>query len=201
MAHARFVPDPTCSVFPLGEIEFKRHAGPNWKSLTAPAILPLAIDYFPKQEEIDHNFTFSIYNVTLSEFDRKNYSSNKDLLIEMVRQRLTQDFQIVLEDDINASNYRRESLRDGLANRGRANRRAAITDDSPQTIRQFLSMGHRLQVLTYDPAADIIEVTRYTAKSAQRNAASNTFKYQYLAYCQETQSYNKVGQTFDKYTE
>ncbi len=30
-------------VFPLGEIEFKRHAGPNWKSLTQPAILPLTI--------------------------------------------------------------------------------------------------------------------------------------------------------------
>jgi hypothetical protein len=29
-------------VFPLGEIEFKRHAGPNWKSMTVPAILPLS---------------------------------------------------------------------------------------------------------------------------------------------------------------
>jgi hypothetical protein len=31
-------------VFPLGEVEFKRHAGPNWKSLSSPAILPLFVD-------------------------------------------------------------------------------------------------------------------------------------------------------------
>jgi hypothetical protein len=74
-------------VFPLGEVEFKRHAGPNWKSLSSPAILPLSVDYFPPQQEIDHSYTFSISNVTLSEFEKTHYSSNKDLLMEMVRQR------------------------------------------------------------------------------------------------------------------
>jgi hypothetical protein len=74
-------------VFPLGEVEFKRHAGPNWKSLSSPAILPLSVDYFPPQQEIDHKYTFSVSNVTLSEFEKTHYSSNKDLLMEMVRQR------------------------------------------------------------------------------------------------------------------
>lgn len=31
-------------VFPFGEVEFKRHAGPNWNSLSSPAILPIFID-------------------------------------------------------------------------------------------------------------------------------------------------------------
>jgi DEPDC5 protein C-terminal region len=185
-------------VFPLGEVEFKRHAGPNWKSLTAPAVLPLSIDYFPKQEEIDHNFTFSIYNVTLSEFEHKNYSSNKDLLDEMVRQRLTQDFQLVSEDYINASNYRREALHDGLTH---ARLDTVVEDDSPETIRQFLSMGHRLHAITYDPSADLIEVTRYDAKDAQKDSPLNTFNYQYFSYCQETQRYSKVRQTFVKYSD
>lgn len=185
-------------VFPLGEVEFKRHAGPNWKSLTAPAILPLSIDYFPKQEEIDHNFTFSIYNVTLSEFDHKNYSSNKDLLVEMVRQRLTQDFQLVSEDCINASNYRRETLHDGLSH---ARLAAVVEEDSPEIIRQFLSMGHRLHAITYDPSADLIEVTRYDAKDAQKNSTLNTFNYQYFSYCQETTSYSNVRQIFLKYSD
>jgi hypothetical protein len=185
-------------VFPVGEIEFKRHAGPNWRSLSAPAILPLAIDYFPAKEEIDKLFTFSYYNVTLSEFEKKNYSSNKDLLMEMVRQRITQDFQLVSEDNINASNYRPEILRDGISRR---NDKRSGLNDGQLNFRQFLSMGHRLQVLSYDPASDMIEVTRYTLKNAQQNRSTNRFKYQYQTYCQETRGFSTVVQTFDKYSE
>jgi hypothetical protein len=166
-------------------------------SLTAPAILPLGVDYFPKQEEIDHNFTFSIYNVTLSEFDRKNFASNDDLLMEMVRQRLTQDFQLVSEDFINASNYRRETLRDGLS---RSTNIASIESGGNGIVRQFLSLGHRLQVLTYDKSADLIEVTRYNAITAVEVSPSNTYQYFYNTFCQETQSYSKVRQIFSKYS-
>ena len=77
-------------VFPQGEIEFKRHAGPNWKSLTSPAILPLSVDYFPSQQEIDQYFQFNIYNVTLSDFEHTPYSTHADVLHEMVRQRISQ---------------------------------------------------------------------------------------------------------------
>jgi len=185
-------------VFPLGEIEFKRHAGPNWKSLSSPAILPLSVDYFPPQQEIDHNYTFSIFNVTLSEFEKTHYSSNKDLLMEMVRQRLTQDYQLVPPSHVNASNYRRESLRDGLANRGQVR---SIRDENDNVDRQFLSMGHRLQVLTYDSTSDIVEVTRYNSKDAQHDTAANSFKYYYLGLCQETNKFTKVVQTFNKYSD
>jgi len=82
-------------VFPKGEIEFKRHAGPNWKSLTSPAILPISVDYFPSRQEIDQYFQFNIYNVTLSDFDNTPYETHADLLMEMVRQRITQDYQLV----------------------------------------------------------------------------------------------------------
>ena len=185
-------------VFPLGEIEFKRHAGPSWKSLTIPAILPLSIDYFPPQQDVDHNYTFSIYNVTLSEFENSPYASNKELLMEMVRQRITQDYQWVPPSHVNVSTFRRESLRDGLANRGRS---ISIGEkEQPETIRQFLSMGHRLQVLTYDPSSDVIEVTRYDAKSAQQKSDTNNYKYHYLCFCQETQTFTKVVQKFCKYS-
>lgn len=186
-------------VFPLGEVEFKRHAGPNWKSLSSPAILPLSVDYFPPQQEIDHSYTFSLSNVTLSEFEKTHYTSNKDLLMEMVRQRLTQDYQLVPPSHVNASNYRRESLRDTGANRGPA---TSVRDENLEGIRQIhMSMGHRLQVLTYDPTVDLIEVTRYNAKNAQQNSAANSFKYFYLGFCEETQKYTKVVQTFNKYSE
>jgi len=189
-------------VFPLGEIEFKKHAGPNWKSLTIPAILPLSIDYFPPQQEIDHNFTFSIYNVTLSEFENSpfvSFSSNKDVLMEMVRQRLTQDYQLVPISHVNASNYRRETAH-GLASRNQISSDNEC-ETASQLMRQFLSMGHRLQVLTYDPSMDIIEVTRYDAKSTRVKSESNTFHYNYMCFREETQNYKKAFQSFFKYGE
>ena len=181
-------------VFPLGEVEFKRHAGPNWKSLTAPAILPLSIDYFPPQEEIDHHFTTGFHNVTLSEFEHKNFTSNKDLLIEMVRQRLTQDFQVVPEDCIDLRKYRLEPL-EGVSN---TNTVTTSHMGGTETIRLFLSMGHILHTLTYYMYKDIIEVRRYTAKETQKNY---TDKYQYLTICQETQRFKQCQQTFSKYTD
>lgn len=187
-------------VFPLGEIEFKRHAGPNWKSLSSPAILPLSIDYFPSRHEIDHNYTFSIYNVTLSEFENTPYSSNEDFLMEMVRQRLTQDYQVVPRSHVDLSNFGHGLVRDGLTNRG-AGTPEITTADGGAVIRQFLSMGYSLQVLTYDPSADIIEVTRYDSKIARQNSGANTFKYQYLCWCQERQRYTKVTQSFQKYAD
>jgi hypothetical protein len=183
-------------VFPLGEVEFKRHAGPNWKSLTAPAILPLSIDYFPKQEEIDHHFTTGFHNVTLSEFEHKNFSSNKDLLVEMVRQRLTQDFQVIPDDCIDTKKYRMEPLESGRDTVDAALKQNAGA--SSDAIRFFLSMGHRLHTITYHAHLDVIEVRRYDAKETQINYTVN---YQYLSYCQETKEYSKCRQTFSKYTD
>jgi hypothetical protein len=97
-------------IFAAGEIEFRRRTGPNWKSLTAPAILPFYVGYFPSQHEVDHSFTFSINNITLKEFNRTYFHSNKELLMEMVRQRLTQDFQLVPPSRLNVSNLRQETL-------------------------------------------------------------------------------------------
>jgi len=188
-------------VFPLGEIEFKRKSGPNWKSLTFPAILPISIDYFPSQQEVDHNFTFGMYNVTLSEFENSPYSSfssNKDALMEMVRQRLTQDYQLVPSSHVNASNFRRESLRDGLANRSQLDS-SSVAGNGSELIRQFLSMGHRLQVLTYDSSTDVIEVTTYDAKVTRMRSEAVEFRYKYMCFCQESQQYSKAVQVFHKY--
>jgi hypothetical protein len=103
-------------VFPVGEIEFKRHAGPIWKSLTAPAILPLSVDYFPSPQELrdENTFQFSPYTVTLGGLDKKYYSTHAELLMEMVRQRLTQDFQLVTPAALKDSESRPDSQRQGM---------------------------------------------------------------------------------------
>ena len=97
-------------VFPKGDIEFKRHAGPNWKSLTSPAILPNSVDYFPSRQEIDQFFQFNIYNVTLSDFENTPYSTHADLLMEMVRQRISQDYQLVPPSCVDETIRRAKSL-------------------------------------------------------------------------------------------
>lgn len=90
-------------VFPQGEIEFKRHAGPNWKSLCQPAILPITID-MPIPSTIDLNdrrkFQTNPYSITLDAMDNRYYKSHADLLMEMVRLRLTQDFQLVPQNTV-----------------------------------------------------------------------------------------------------
>jgi hypothetical protein len=150
---------------------------------------------FPSQQEVDHNFTFNYYNITLSEFEDSPYSSNQDFLMEMVRQRLTQDYQLVPLSHVNASNYRRQSMNRTVS--------AAVVDvdGTAGIMRQFLSMGHRLQVLTYDPSADVIEVTIYDAKTTREASGANSFMYRYHCFCQETQTFSRVVQTFEKYAD
>lgn len=103
-------------VYPEGEVEFKRHAGPIWNSLTSPAILPLSVDHFPTPQELkdENSFQFSFYQVTLGGIENNHYEKHADLLKEMVRQRVTQDFQIVTDAAITESKKRAtESQREG----------------------------------------------------------------------------------------
>jgi hypothetical protein len=103
-------------VFPAGEVEFKRHAGPIWNSLTSPAILPLSVDYFPSPQELrdESTFQFNFYQVTLGGIENNHYTTHADLLMEMVRQRVTQDFQIVTSAAVAESETRaRELQREG----------------------------------------------------------------------------------------
>jgi hypothetical protein len=95
-------------VFPLGEIEFKRHAGPNWKSLSQPAILPLTIDYYPPPKELI-TFLIRTWDIPLADIERGHYKSHSDLMMEMIRQRITQDYQIVPQSVVQESRRRAEA--------------------------------------------------------------------------------------------
>jgi hypothetical protein len=94
-------------VFPLGEIEFKRHAGPNWKSLSQPAILPLTIDYYPPPQELN-TFLIRLWDIEL-DVEGSNYKNHTELMMEMIRQRLTQDYQVVPQSVVQESRRRDEA--------------------------------------------------------------------------------------------
>ena len=121
--------------------------------------------------------------------------STKELIDEMIRQRLTQDYQLVPPSHVNASNYRGESLRSGVPVRP-----GEMQQKKVESVRYFLSMGHRLQVLTHDPASDTVEVTRYNAKESQAKRDADSYTYYYYSFSKESSSYTKVVQTFTKYS-
>lgn len=215
-------------VFPLGEVEFKRHAGPNWKSLCQPAILPTTIDYFPSKEELSDptKYQFSHYEVTLDAMDRTYYKSHAELLSEMVTQRLIQDYQIVPQNllrqitratpsgEMDRKTAQLKTKMGPIAlpeNFSILKRRQSFSVGAQQPrmpppnntsshMHCTLSMGHRIHSLSYNPTSDAIEVVQYVARFAQ-NVSTNIVPYKYLLWCPAKKGYTKVVQKFSKYSE
>ena len=125
----------------------------DWPSLSSPAILPLTTDYFPT--EVVLNLEYSItqqYTQCLpdtDELEEMGYTSDEELVRELVCQRLAQDFQIITAHDGAG-----EKLSGGL--------------------KYHLMFRHIIHKLTFDAASRNIEVTIYThtRKSEVLSAAS-----------------------------
>ena len=57
-------------------IIFSHYAtGPNWKSLTSPAILPLTTDDFPSERDLKLLYVQSFYTLTLPERGSRDFDS------------------------------------------------------------------------------------------------------------------------------
>eukprot|EP00516_Mucochytrium_quahogii_P002293 CAMPEP_0203756320 /NCGR_PEP_ID=MMETSP0098-20131031/9615_1 /ASSEMBLY_ACC=CAM_ASM_000208 /TAXON_ID=96639 /ORGANISM=" , Strain NY0313808BC1" /LENGTH=1878 /DNA_ID=CAMNT_0050648153 /DNA_START=134 /DNA_END=5767 /DNA_ORIENTATION=- len=69
----------------------------NWKSLQSPGILPLTTDYIPDRADLDINYQENFYSLTLPESPGDfGYATHEELIKEMVSQRLSQDFQLLV---------------------------------------------------------------------------------------------------------
>jgi len=179
-------------VFPEGEQEFKRHAGVNWNSLTQPAILPMTSDFFPAEQELKDDFLFNHYVVTLDALDQTQYISHKDLLHELVLQRLAQDYQIV---DTKAV----DSTLDRVAAKNTKNTKGKTKAQRHNHIT--LSMGHRITQLRYNASDNVIEVTHHLAQFARNDYTSkNTIKYNYELWSSSLGKFTSSTQKFTKYS-
>jgi len=196
-------------VFPQGEIEFKRHAGPNFKSLCQPAILPVKIDVYPTQEEINKKFRFQFYEVNLDAMDLTYYKSHADLLMEMVRQRLVQDFQLVPQSVLMESRRIKTSrVADIYEGKQRSLPSASASNNqklnmehhrkSTGNSEHVLSMGHRIQKITHNPTSDAIKVVVYSRNDAS-NDQGNKARYNFKLWLPTSSCYERVTQTFSKY--
>eukprot|EP00551_Chaetoceros_affinis_P006665 CAMPEP_0203671262 /NCGR_PEP_ID=MMETSP0090-20130426/7095_1 /ASSEMBLY_ACC=CAM_ASM_001088 /TAXON_ID=426623 /ORGANISM="Chaetoceros affinis, Strain CCMP159" /LENGTH=1430 /DNA_ID=CAMNT_0050536291 /DNA_START=64 /DNA_END=4353 /DNA_ORIENTATION=+ len=195
-------------VFPQGETEFKRHAGPNFKSLCQPAILPVEIDVFPSKEELDVRYNNRFHAVNLAAIEKTFYKSHTDLLMEMVRQRLVQDYQLVLPDVYTESRKKTTRDTDGkqrklsnfpseLSTRSKDSPRKQ-KDSSERNIKIALSMGHCFQTIQYQPDDDSVRVDSYSRNDA-RNEGANQFKNTFQLWLPASERYTAVHQRFDKY--
>ncbi|QRG38493.1 hypothetical protein FDK38_002903 [Candidozyma auris] len=66
----------------------------KWRSLKAPAALPIATSLFPSPKELESEYTFQIYVVSLSYDNKLELKCTKELMREMIRLRLAIGFQI-----------------------------------------------------------------------------------------------------------
>ena len=201
-------------VFPLGEVEFKRHSGPSWKSLCQPAILPLTVDYLPPLRDAQE-FDVHPYQVTLFGSEQSHYTTHKELFLEMVRHRLTQDYQVV-PTSVVAESSRRDKfdyLGSGPRNYGMINPqnifKGSLASEPDNVIQHTLSMGHRVHILAYNANSDTIDVTIYNKKISTKlgngdlnsdDTGNLVINYRYLMYSPATLDYTPMTQGFKKYS-
>lgn len=66
----------------------------KWRSLRTPAALPIATSLFPTAKELETEYTFQIYVLSLSWENKLELKTTYELMREMVRLRLATGFQI-----------------------------------------------------------------------------------------------------------
>lgn len=72
----------------------------KWRSFQSPAALPIITPVFPTKNELENDFTFQIYTVTLSWENDFEIETNQNLMREMIQLRLCLGFQVCYGDDV-----------------------------------------------------------------------------------------------------
>uniref|UniRef100_M4BYI6 DEP domain-containing protein n=1 Tax=Hyaloperonospora arabidopsidis (strain Emoy2) TaxID=559515 RepID=M4BYI6_HYAAE len=162
--------------------------GPNWTSLTSPAILPLTTDHFPSPQELRQGYSEAFYTLTLPTTAIQTptvkcvprYRNHDELLTEMICQRLACDFQLV-------SSYESPSSIVGSESRPESRQRV-----------YHLSMGHRIHQLIYDAERQTVEVKRFVQREPHDLKVAYT-SYTYSLWVGLTQSFQPHQQLFHRY--
>ncbi|TMW60343.1 hypothetical protein Poli38472_000385 [Pythium oligandrum] len=149
----------------------------KWKSLIFPALLPLTTDFIPGPTELQAHYTESFYSVTIPERDEQSGATFRDyreLVMEMVAQRFSQDFQLVTMEDTKASGKRRGG----------------------SVFR--LSMGHRIHEIRYNEETQTVDVKRYLQRATARSDV-DIMEYRYALWSPVADGFLFASQEFRKY--
>jgi len=145
----------------------------NWKSLQSPGILPLTTDYIPDRKERQF-YSQNFYSMVLPESPGDfGYEDYEDLIVELVCQRLSQDFQLYIGE---APGTRRTES--GL-------------------LQYTLTMGHQFHEILYAPETRQVTIQRYVHKNYMSNQ-SQPWAYEYMLYDGAEQSTQPVKIMFSE---
>ena len=138
----------------------------------------MTIDFHPSPTDLEDEKKFSVkqYSVTLPPIDETTYKSHTELLDDLLMQRMRQDFQLVPRNII------------------QQNPRRDVTDNE---LEATLSMGHKIQRLSYNSSTDSVDVVQYYARFAEDEVPQT---YHYFLWSALRQDYGSVCQPFTKYT-
>jgi hypothetical protein len=201
-------------VFPDGEDEFQlaeagRVPGPNWRSLSTPAVLPVETDVLPEDfgranafEEANHSIVFTV----------STDEAAAETVAQMVAQRIAGDYQLVEDAQERPPSLRRDASQPTLEGRVAQQMDRSLhnaRDLFPPSQRRrsrtqkpsiyTLSMGHRIQVLAYNRVERRVDVRAYRSRFGSNADPANRFDYQYGLWCGETGTFETKKQTFLKY--
>lgn len=137
----------------------------RWRSLKAPAALPIGTTLFPTNAEIDTDYIFQIYVVTPNLENRTKPKSTKDLMQEMIRLRLALGFQVCYGDKVKDVEARRKSggYPEGIVK--------YCPSGDCMGVRIYLSLNEEIHRLFYDYNGSLnVQLFRKQVESLQTHA-------------------------------
>lgn len=116
----------------------------KWRSLKAPAALPVATTLFPTIAEIDSEYTFQIYLVTLNTENRFEITTAKALFREMVRLRIAMGFQLCYGERVKKLEAQRKlgAYPEGIVK--------FLPEGDCPGVRMYLSLNEEIHRLFFD---------------------------------------------------
>lgn len=138
----------------------------KWQSLCTPACLPLGTDYFPTKAELKEFYKEYCYTISPAD-ELTDLESEENLLKELISQRLAQGYQLIdssafenipkiCANNTVSGNY--SSMGSNIEKKDHTRHKKQAFFSS---IPHYLSMGHHVHRLIYDPTMRNVEVKRY----------------------------------------
>nr|CAI5831302.1 unnamed protein product [Callosobruchus analis] len=169
--------------------------GVDWKSLTIPACLPITTDYFPDKRALNIDYVVSLYSLlpdtVNADFAQqrscyKRPLSTVEVFRELISQRLSQGFQLILMADNNVD-------LNNIMTAPNPKMRSSVVRKSPteEDESYFLSIGRLFHKISL--SGNTISVTRYRPR-ASIPGFNYQYRYRFYAPCHD--NYEESFATF-----
>ena len=162
----------------------------KWKSLCEPAILPLTTMHFPSPRELVRDFEVNTYPLKIEDSE---YDDLSCLLDELVRQRLSNAFQLAVREGEDETGHRLDTMNDEDDEPTKTSTSSPILKTSNRRREYLLHSGRTAHQLVYDVLENEIRVTEYVLK---RKLAAPLVKYTYEKFCQNRRKWTREQATF-----